>query len=259
MEMTSTTGLIVLRVFGATAAALVGALIALPGRASHKVLCALVSFAAGGLLGVTLTHLFPETVEILGVGPGAFSIAFGLGLFYVIGRYVYALCPACSATQSDKGFFRLGVLMMVAMGLHSLTDGLAIVAGSSLDATAHSGKQLGLLIFVAVSYHKVPEGMALMSVIRGSNYSRGRAFLMTLLIELTTGLGAVAGLLLANLSAKQLGALLGVVAGSFLYVVFFALLKEMWEHEKRSIAVYASLGFLSLWGLGAAMSAMGVH
>lgn len=259
MTLTTTASLILLRILGATGAAVLGAFIGLPGRASHRMLCALVSFAAGGLLGVTATHLLPETTHLLGMGWGIASIAGGLALFYLIGRYVYALCPACNATQSEKGFFQLGILMMVAMSLHSLTDGLAIVAGTGLEGNARSGTELGLLIFVAVSYHKIPEGMALITVLRGAGYNKLRAFLITTLIELTTGLGALIGLLFLNLDPTQLGVLLGVVAGSFLYIVFFAILKEMWEHEKGSIVFYTGLGFVSIWLLGLGMSGLHLH
>ena len=259
MILATPLGLILLRTLGATGAAVIGALIALPGKTSHRLLCALVSFAAGGLLGVTVTHLVPETLHLVGYPTGLATIAAGLGLFYAIGRYVYALCPACSATQSEKGFFQLGILMMVAMGLHSLTDGLAIVAGAGLEGKAQTGEEIGLLIFFAVSYHKIPEGMALMTVLRGAGYKKTRAFVITLLIELATGLGALLGLLFLNLNPAQLGLLLGVVAGSFLYIVFFALLKEMWEHEKGSIFFYSGVGFISIWLLEQALSSMHFH
>lgn len=259
MTFATPLGLILLRILGATGAAVFGALLALPGKTSHRLLCALVSFAAGGLLAVTLTHLIPETLHLAGFGPGLLTIAAGLGAFYLIGRYVYALCPACNATESEKGFFQLGVLMMVAMSLHSLTDGLAIVAGAGLEEAAQTGTEIGLLIFFAVSYHKIPEGMALLTVLRGAGYSKARAFFITLLIELLTGLGALLGLLFLNLGPAQLGILLGVVAGSFLYVIFFAILKELWVHEKASIVFYTGAGFLSIWLLEQLMSTTHTH
>jgi zinc transporter, ZIP family len=244
-NLSDPTQLILLRVLGATAAAGLGALLGLPARrASHRMLCGMVSFAAGGLLAVTATHIVPESMELISTGGGIAATLFGLALFYAIGRYVYSLCPACSATDSEKGFFQLSILMMVSMGLHSLTDGLAIVAGSKLGGAV--GTQIGFLIFLAVSYHKVPEGLALMTVVRGAGHSTPKAFGITLLIELITGLGAVAGLLFLTLTSFQLGLLLGVVAGSFLYIVFFAILKEMWQHERGSIFLFTGLGIASI-------------
>ncbi|HEY3297383.1 MAG TPA: hypothetical protein VGK34_01905, partial [Armatimonadota bacterium] len=130
-------GLIVLRALIALLAAGVGGLIAM-GRAhiSHRVLCGLVSFAAGALLAVTVIHIIPETIHMLGPIGGTASLIGGTALFAAIGKYVYFLCPACaaSATEHEGGYLRLGILMMVAMGIHSTVDGLAISAGSAASA-----------------------------------------------------------------------------------------------------------------------------
>lgn len=245
----SAQGLLLLRVVGATGAALLGGMLALPvPRTSHRLMCALVSFAAGGLLAVAALHVIPETAELLGPARAGAAVLAGLIGFWTVGRFVYFVCPACSASHQEKGYVRLGWLMIVAMTLHSLTDGLAITAG--YEADHHAGAQLGLLIFIAVSYHKVPEGLALMGVMRMAGLRAGAALGATALAELTTGIGALAGLLLLGLSPGAMGVLLGVVGGSFLYVVLFAMLKEMWVHEKTSILLYASLGAASIVVLG---------
>lgn len=246
--------MLALRVAGATGAAMLGALAALPAKShNHRLLCALVSFAAGSLLAVAVFHMLPEAAELTGASPAAVATAAGMALFWAIGRFLYFVCPACTATHQEKGYLNLGLLMIVAMTLHSVTDGIAMTAGSLAgvsDHAAHPDRALGTLVFIAVSYHKVPEGMALMTVCRMAGWSTPKSLLTTFLVELTTGLGALTGLLLRGLSAAGLGALLGLVAGSFLYVVLFALLKEMWEHEKAPIFVYSGLGLASILLLG---------
>lgn len=252
--MNSLDTLLTLRVVGATAAAMLGALSSIPAKShNHRLLCALVSFAAGGLLGVSIFHIVPEAVELAGVLPALAYVAVGMALFWAVGRFLYFICPACTATHQEKGYLSLGLLMIVAMALHSMTDGIAMTAGSLASHAEHlpdGGRQLGLLVFVAVSYHKIPEGMALMTVCRMAGYSLGKALGVTLLVELTTGLGALIGLLLQGMTATGLGLLLGLVAGSFLYVVFFAILKEMWVHEKSPILLYSGVGLLSILVLG---------
>lgn len=249
--------LIALRALIAMTAAAIGGLLGLGRkRVSHRVLCALVSLAAGALLSVTAVHIIPETIEIVGVIPALLTLAAGTLIFAAIGKYVYFLCPACaaSATEHESGYLRLGLLMMVAMGIHSTVDGLAISAGSEAMSS------IGLLILVAVSYHKIPEGLALVCVARLAGYGRGKALLVTVLVELTTALGAFIGLLfLREASHFWLGITLGLVAGSFLYTVGFALLKEMYAHEKSSIFIYVILGFVSMLLIGSAFTGLGVH
>lgn len=250
----STLDTVLLRAVVAILAATIGGLFA-AGRSqvSHKLLCGLVSFAAGSLLAVTSAHIIPETSELIGPTLAAVTIVGGVGMFAGIGRYVSVLCPACAASASEKGYLRLGILLMVAMGVHSTVDGLAIGAGSA------AASSVGAMILIAVSYHKIPEGLALVSVARLAGYSRLKALGVTALIEFTTALGAFLGLILVpGESVLVLGIVLGLVAGSFLYTVGFALLKEMYAHEKGSILVYLTFGFLSMLTIGMLFSRFGM-
>lgn len=248
---------IALRAVVAMSAASLGGLIGIAwNRVSHKVLCGMVSLAAGALLGVTVLHIIPETFEILGAWPSLVSLVAGYLLFAAIGKYIYFICPACaaSASEHETGYLRLGILLMISMSIHSTVDGLAISAGSRTFSV------VGIMILLAVSYHKVPEGLALVSVARLSGYGRAKAIFITLLIELTTVLGAFIGLLLFfEVQQTLLAVILGFVAGSFLYTVGFALIKEMFAHEKISIFIYLGLGFASMIVLSKVVSSLGMH
>src|SRR5439155_20617841 len=68
---------------------------------AHKPLCALISFAAGTLLGVTLFAILPES---LCVSPGwavGIAAAAGYVLFFLISKHVHHVCPACAASHFD--------------------------------------------------------------------------------------------------------------------------------------------------------------
>ena len=250
--------MIALRAVIAISAATVGGLLGMGRkRISHRVLCALVSIAAGALLAVTAVHIVPETVEMVGLMHAAAAVVVGTLVFAGIGRYVYFVCPACAASavdHEDSGYLRLGLLLIIAMGIHSTVDGLAISAGSEARS------MIGVLILFAVSYHKIPEGLALVSVARLAGYGRAKALGITVLVELTTALGAFIGLLfLRNMNEYWLGITLSIVAGSFIYTVGFALLKEMYAHEKGSIVLYAVLGFASMLAFGALLASAGIR
>jgi ZIP family zinc transporter len=237
--------LLALRAAAATGAAVIGGGIGLLSGGSHSTRCGMVSLAAGALLAVTVLHIVPEAIEMTGLAPGAAAIVLGTLAFFLVGKYVYYTCPACAATGSDdpSGFLRIGVLLIITMTLHSMMDGLAIAAGYE----HHGSERLGPLILLAVSYHKVPEGLALVSVCRLAGWPGWKAMGATVLVELTTALGAVLGAYaLKGASPLMLGLTLGFVAGSFLYTVGFATLKEMYEHERTSILSWALLGSLSI-------------
>jgi zinc transporter ZupT len=234
---------ILAREFLAVAMAALGALLAVSfKRINHLWLCVLISFAAGALLAVVLFEIIPETVESIGRTGGAISVLSGYLLFFLITRFVFHICPACAATHTEANFKSVTIAMLVALGVHSFMDGLAIYSGY----TSVSG--IGLLVFLAVAYHKFPEGMALTLVARGSGMGRAKAFLLCFSLELvTTVAGGVAGMLSFDPNSSQwIGYVLGHVGGGFLYLVIHALLSEVVKHHPRSTILAALIGGASI-------------
>ena len=223
------------------AAATLGALLATGfKKISHLGLCLLISFAAGALLAVSLFDILPETIENIGFLKGLLSFASGYLLFFLLTKFVFHVCPACSATHTEVNFKAITTSMVAALSVHSFMDGLAIAGGS--------GSSIGLLILLAVVYHKIPEGMALSLVATGSGMSRPKAFFLTCLIEgSTTILGGLAGFWIPNLDgAAVTGYLLGHVGGGFVFIVLHALLSEVIKHHPRYTVVSAAVGALSI-------------
>ena len=63
-------------------------------RLSHKPLCALISFAAGTLLGVTFFAILPESLATNRWWMVAIAVVSGYALFFLISKYVHHVCPA---------------------------------------------------------------------------------------------------------------------------------------------------------------------
>src|SRR5436309_10855418 len=97
---------------------------------SHKPLCALISFAAGTLLGVTLFAIIPESLENCTWWAVLLAAATGYALFFFISKYVHHVCPACAASHFDadatRRFSQIATALIVALSVHSTTDGLAL-------------------------------------------------------------------------------------------------------------------------------------
>lgn len=212
-------------------------------KVSHRWLCLLISFAAGGLLAVALLDIFPETFSIVGFVPGILSILSGYLLFWALTKFVFHVCPACSATHTEVNFKAMTVAMIVALAVHSFMDGLAIYSGSVM------GSKIGLLILLAVAYHKLPEGMALALVARGSGIGRVKAFSIAFFLEAFTTLagGLVGVFFLVPESSQWIGCILGHVGGGFVFLVLHALLSEVVKHHPRSTILAALTGAASIW------------
>jgi zinc transporter ZupT len=223
--------------------ALAGGSISTSLRLEHKELCALISFAAGTLLGVTVFAIAPESLDATNWWSAMLAAATGYALFFFISKYVHHVCPACAASHFDadatRHFSEIGTALMIALAIHSTTDGLALgIQGETpaMDATKWS-------LFSALCIHKVPEGLALGSLLVGAGWRRGVALGWVAAIEATTLFGGVIGFLfLAKVSAFWIGLIMAHVGGGFFYLAAHAVLGEMLKHGKRFVLTSFSAG-----------------
>jgi ZIP family zinc transporter len=191
---------------------------ALLTKTAARRLNVLVYTAMGILLLVTVGDILPDAKSALGWPAFFAGVSSGMLLFYLVSKYIYHICPSCAIHAfDDAALQRLGqtaILFMVALAIHATMDGLAVVVGDQLVGGANIG------VFVAVSVHKLPEGMALALLLIGAGYGTARAFWLTVLIEMTTEIGALGGVLfLRNLPPEWLGIVFAHVGGGFLYLV----------------------------------------
>lgn len=191
---------------------------ALLTKAAARQLNILVYSAMGVLLLVTVLDILPDAKRGLSWGMFALGVASGIALFWLIGKYIYHICPACAAhTFDEAALHRLGqtaFLFMTALGIHATMDGLAVVVGDEVTGHANIG------VFFAVALHKLPEGMALVLLLIGAGYDRLKALWWSCGIEALTELGALIGVLcLRNLPPAYLSLVFAHVGGGFLYLV----------------------------------------
>src|SRR5262249_39628187 len=129
-------------------------------RLKHKQLCALISFAAGKLLGGTLFSVFPQRFCACPWGGGLLALITRYALFFFISKHVHHVCPACAASHFDadatRHFSEIATALIVALAIHSMTDGLALGIQGAAPATGATKWSL----FAALCIHKVPEGLA---------------------------------------------------------------------------------------------------
>jgi zinc and cadmium transporter len=231
------------QVLAAYVFALAGGSISALLQFEHKQLCALISFAAGTLFGVTLFAIIPESLLDAGIWPVILAAATGYALFFFISKHVHHVCPACAASHFDvdatRHFSEIATGLIIALGIHSTTDGLALGIqhhAPTLDATKWS-------LFSALCIHKVPEGLALGSLLIGAGVQRTEALGWVAAVEATTLLGGVIGyFFLTNISTLWLGLVMAHVGGGFTYLAAHAVLGEMLKHGKKLVLTSFSLG-----------------
>lgn len=209
-----------------------GALGVALGQMAARRLSLLVYAATGVLLAVTLCDILPEAKQGLGWPVFLAAAASGYLVFWLVGKYVHYLCPACAISAIEEAtatqLRETALLLLIALGLHSLMDGIAVVVGDQMAAG-----QANVGVLLAISIHKLPEGMALALLLLGAGYPRRTALGWTCAIEATTEIGGLLGLfVLKGASPPSLRLLFAHTGGGFLYLVV-SVYSAFVTHPKR--------------------------
>ena len=234
--------IILWQIVSAYAFAVLGGAVSALLRLAHRPLCALISFAAGTLLGVTLFAIIPESLANTNWWAIALAAATGYALFFLISKYVHHVCPACAASHFDEDatrrFSQIATALIVALSIHSATDGIALGIGREIHVAANWS------LFLALCIHKFPEGFAA--------FPRLAALGWVATVEAATLLGGAIGFFfLANASIFWLGLIMAHVGGGFFYLAAHAVLGEMVRHGKQLVitsfcAGVALIGILNI-------------
>jgi len=206
----------------AAAANVVGALVvATRAKWSTRALDALIALAAGFMICVSLTDIFPEAIERSGAR-GAMAALAGYLLVHLT---QHMLAPHFHFGEETHEVTELvSISALVGLLLHTFVDGVAIASAF------HVSNALGSIVFIAIVLHKLPEGFAIASLFLAAGAGRARA----VQAGLALGLSTVAGVLFTD-AVPALDAIgLGLSAGVTLYVAASNLVPEFQgKHEWR--------------------------
>ena len=246
------------QVIAAYVFAVAGGSISASLRIEHKQLCALISFAAGTLLGVTIFAILPESFGACPWWAVLLALITGYALFFFISKHVHHVCPACAASHFDadatQHFSEIANALIVALAIHSTTDGLALGIQGEASATG----AIRWSLFSALCIHKVPEGLALGSLLIGAGLQRGAAIGWVAAVEATTLLGGVIGyFFLTNISILWVGLIMAHVGGGFIYLATHAVVGEMLKHGKKLVLTSFVLGVALIAVLNVALRLLG--
>lgn len=253
-------------------------------RDSNKIVSLLLSFAAGVMLAVVCFDLMSEPIEMMkdGAMPPltplivVAAVIAGYVLVYLLNMLIDKKTdrevghidenhPSTADNldelihsnhyethkNSKSSLFVAGLVMMCAIALHNLPEGMVIGASYAAlpDVTANLFSGSGFIIAIVIGLHNVPEGMAVSVPLISGGMGKAKAILLTALSGLPTVFGALLGFALGGISEIMLVLSLGFASGAMLYVVFGELLPEsilMWRSKLPAFALFAGLiaGFL---------------
>ena len=165
---------------------------------------------------VAFVDILPESKQSLSWPVFLTAIAVGYAVFWVIGRYIWPICPSCALSAFEGGEHHAhgeGLLILaIVLGIHCFIDGLGVTTAATVEPS------LGLRVFGAIALHKVPEGFALVLVLLTGSRSPWQAFRRACAIEGATLGGALAGAIWVHPSDFWMAVVLAHLGGTFLYL-----------------------------------------
>lgn len=179
-----------------------------------RALDALLSFAAGFLISVSLVDLFPDSIAVAGAAAPVVVLLAYLAVHFTqhtIGRHFHFGEETHSVSEIVSLSALIGLLM------HTFVDGVAVASGLRV------GPRLGALVFVAILLHKFPEGLAISSLFMAAGAGRRKAILAAAALGATT----IAGVLLTDQWSFLRTYGLAISAGVTLYVGASNLVPEL--------------------------------
>lgn len=253
-------------------------------RDSNKIVSLLLSFAGGIMLAVVCFDLMTEPLNMMkeGTAPNytpwivIVSVSAGYALVYLLNlvidkktnhevKHIDEHHPQTaddldelihadhfrSHKDAKSNLFVAGLVMMFAIALHNLPEGMVIGASYALtdDLVANLFSGSGFVMAIVIGLHNVPEGMAVSVPLVSGGMHKVKATLLTALSGLPTVFGALIGYAIGGINDMMLVVSLGFASGAMLYVVFGELLPEsilMWKSKLPALALFIGVlaGFL---------------
>ncbi len=239
---------------GVVGTGLGGVITAVYGNSSERTICGFLSFAAGVMISIVCFGLIPEAIALSGALYAVFGLILGIIIIMILNRLIDNITASkqkglhesheelyheTSVIQNKERLFHSGIIMITAIALHNIPEGIAIGAGGS-----HNLK-MGLMLVIMIALHNIPEGLAISAPLSAGGLSKVKVVLLTALSGAPTFIGAVVGMLLGNISDTAIAFSLAMAGGAMLYVVFGEIIPQsVFLSKERTPVIITLIGVI---------------
>lgn len=171
--------------------------------------------------------------------PGILTVVSGifLGSLFLWGVTHRLGSQEFSSASLSKWGGKQGLLIFIAMAIHSVPEGVAVGVGYASGEVHDSS--LGSYIALAIAIHNIPEGLAVAIPLRAAGASLSRCFWVAVLTSLPQPLAAVPASIVAWLFQPIITLLMGFAAGAMIFLVLMELLPDALSKEKPVAIAWA--------------------
>jgi len=231
---------------------------------TQKTLDAMLGFAAGVMIAASFWSLLAPAISMSkdhGV-PQWFPAAFGFFLGALFLRLIDKILPhlhlgfPISEAEGVKTSFRRSTLMVLAITLHNIPEGLAIgVAFGAVAAGLPEATLPGAIaLAIGIGIQNFPEGFAVSVPLRREGLSRLKSFWYGQLSGIVEPIAALIGAGVVLAAKPLLPYALAFAAGAMIFVVVEEVIPESQRNKNTDVATGgAILGFLVMMILDVAL------
>ena len=227
------------------------------GNRTEKMISIFLSFAGGVMISIVFLELIPESAEYVNMGVTSAGLVLGAALVLFLNKIMDKISSTNKIQQklhdsyaeffhasemfdSKKNMLRSGMILLFAIALHNIPEGLALGASGYHDAP------LGLTLAIIIGLHNIPEGMAVCAPLIAGGLSKTKAVLTTLLAGATTVIGAFIGVMVGGISDFALALSFSMAGGAMLYVVLGEILPQsIITNKDRVPTIFALVGIIA--------------
>ncbi len=222
----------------------------------------LLGFASGVMIAASVWSLLIPAIEMSEEQgkwswlPATAGFLLGMGFLLLLDSLVPHLHIDSEKPEGMKSDFRKTTMLVLAVTLHNLPEGMAVgvtFAGAMLAGTGITMAG-ALALAVGIAIQNFPEGAIISMPLRSAGASKGKAFLYGVLSGIVEPVGSIITILLAAQVVPILPYLLAFAAGAMIYVVVEELIPEAQAGEHTNIGtVGVAIGFALMMVLDIAL------
>lgn len=220
-----------------------------------------LGFAAGVMIAASIWSLLNPAIEMaqeqghVGWIPAAGGFILGGAFLLLLDTIIPHLHIGSSSPEGIRTTLPKSTLMVLAVTLHNIPEGMAVGLACALAVTGEGGGvPAALALTIGIALQNFPEGAAVALPLKNDGMSNTKAFVMGALSGIVEPIGGILAVLIAGGIQPLMPWFLSFAAGAMIYVVVEELIPEANRgNHSNAGTIGCMVGFLIMMVLDVAL------
>ena len=239
-----------------------GMVFLLKGKINKKIEKILLGFASGVMIAASIWSLIIPSIDmareqgIIEWLPATVGFLLGIGFLLMLDKIIPHLHLNNSKPEGIKSKFKSSTMLILAVTLHNIPEGMAIGVVFAGAMTGNVGITIAgaMALSIGIAIQNFPEGAIISMPLIKEGTSKTKAFIYGTLSGIVEPIAAIITIMLTSIVVPILPYLLSFAAGAMIYVVVEELIPEAQDGDGSDIAtIGVAIGFVIMMILDIAL------